>query len=242
MSVRVSDRYLVSFLTVIALTTTVVAVASFSLARDFYRQSLEAQHPQTMELFGDVNGNVVFLGDSRVSQWHQHDAFAARYIGYPGASSHQIASQFDSDLLGKSTSIVVIEAGVNDLRLAGLVPERMTALVDESLTSLHRLATDLAPLVDQVIVLTVFPTAEPGVLRSVVWGDEVQQSVDRLNAAMLKTTWPSNVLVLDCDAALLAQGDLAFVDTLHLTESGYDALNELLEPLIVTAKTKVREA
>jgi len=242
MSVRVSDRYLVSLLTVIALTTTVVAVTSFSFARDFYRQSLEAQHPQTVELFGDVNGNIVFLGDSRVSQWSQHDAFAARYIGYAGASSHQIARQFDSDLLGKSTSVVIIEAGVNDLRLAGLAPERMTELVDESLTSLHLLAADLAPLVDQVIVLTVFPTADPGVVRSVVWGEEVQQGVDRLNGAMLQTTWPSNVLVLDCDPALLALGDLAFVDTLHLTESGYDVLNALLEPLIVTTKTKVREA
>ena len=242
MSVRVSDRYLVSFLTVIALTTTVVAVKSFSLARDFYRQSLEAQHPQTMELLGDVNGNVVFLGDSRVSQWSQHDAFAARYIGFPGASSHQIASQFDSDLLGKSTSIVIIEAGVNDLRLAGLAPERVKELVDESLASLQLLTTDLAPLVDQVILLTVFPTSHAGTLRSLVWGDEVQQSVDRLNGALLQTTWPSNVLVLDCDAALLALGDLAFVDTLHLTESGYDALNALLEPLIVTTKTKVREA
>ena len=50
------------------------------------------------------------------------------------------------------------------------------------------------------------------------------------------------VLGLAVWTAVLALGDLAFVDTLHLTESGYSALNALLEPLIVTTRTKVREA
>ncbi len=241
MSVRVADRYLVSILSVIAFTATIVGVKGFSLARDFYRQSLEAQHPQAEELLGNVDGTVVFLGDSRISQWSQRDAFAARYIGYPGASSHQIASQFDTGLLDKSTSVVIVEAGVNDLRLAGLAPERVHALVDESFRSLQGLTMELATKVDQVILLTVFPTADAGLVRSLVWGDEVQQSVDRLNDSLRAASWPSNVRVLDCDAALLPLGDLAFVDTLHLTESGYDALNALLEPILITAVSKVRE-
>ena len=241
MSVRVSDRVLVSILSVMAFTATIVCVKSLSLARDFYRQSLEAQHPQTVELLGNDNGKIVFLGDSRVSQWSQYDAFSARYIGYPGASSHQIASQFDIGLLGKSTSVIIIQAGVNDLRLAGMAPERVQELVADSYGSLQELVTLLATHVDQVVLLTVFPTSEPSFMRSVVWGKEVQQGVDLLNDSLRNAVWPANVQVVDCDVALLPLGVVAFVDTLHLTESGYDALNALLEPLVVTAASKVRE-
>lgn len=241
MSVRVSDRVLVSILSVMALTAVIVCVKSLSLARDFYRQSLEAQHLQTVELLGNDNGKVVFLGDSRISQWSQHDAFSARYIGYPGASSHQIASQFDTGLLGKSTSVVIVEAGVNDLRLAGMAPERVQELVGESYGSLQELVMLLAAHVDQVLLLTVFPTSEPSFMRSVVWGEEVQQGVDLLNDSLQNAVWPANVQVVDCDVALLPLGQMVFVDTLHLTESGYDALNALLEPLLLTAASKVRE-
>jgi len=247
MSVRGFDRYLVAIMSVIAFTTTMVCLKGVLLARDFYRQALQAQHLQTPVITGNVDSPIVFIGDSRIAQWSQHDIFSARYIGYPGASSHQIATQFDSELLGKNTSIVIIEAGVNDLRLAGVAPGRVKELVDESLGSLRHLVEDLVSHVDQVILLTVFPVAEPDLLRSVVWSDEVQQSIDLLNRSLSQTQWPSTVRVVDCDSALLALGGKAFMDTLHLTESGYDALNTLIEPLLAplpaaTATPNVREA
>ena len=225
------NRWPVLIMGVITFAAAAVAVTAITFARDMYVRTLIQQHPVVPVIAGAEGARVVFMGDSRVAQWARHDRVSGRYVGFPGASSHQIASVFTPALLGtQRPAVVIIQLGINDLRLLGVAPERVDTLVNGTLTSLRVLADTLANHAEQVVVLTVFPTADPDLARTLVWSDAVQAGVDSLNGALLAGHWPDNVRVMDCTPALADLGNAAFVDTLHLSAAGYDALNRALEP------------
>ena len=89
-----------------------------------------------------------------------------------------------------------------------------------------------------VILTTVFPTAQPSLLRRPFWSDAVGEAIVEVNL-YLKTLAGDRVVLFD-SAALLTDTDGALqqpysYDLLHLNQAGYAALNVALRSLLYSA-------
>ena len=206
-----------------------VSAATY-LSIHFYERALLAQHPAAPQHLGAADANVQFVGDSRVSQWAPYDAFGAGYIGFPGQSSYQIAPAVRA--LRLEDAFVVLQLGVNELRLLGLQPHRQGEVVDATAEAIRSLAFDLSLQNKLVVVLSIFIAGEPGLARRVVWSDAIAAGIDDVNSTLAATRWPDNVRYLDVNADLSALGEGAHSDALHLTPEAYGRLNERLASVL----------
>ena len=201
--------------------------------RTAYERSLAAQHPVAPQQRGNDASEWLFVGDSRVSQWAQHDTLGASYLGFPGASTWQIAMFFaEPQLQAVRGKRVVLQFGINDLRLLGLRPQSKSALVQATADNLWQLAERMSLLASDVTLLGVIPPAHPGLLRRFVWSSAVEEAVTEVNAS-LRDRYESaggsgRVRFTDFTAELTLLRDSGYADTLHLNSLGYRRLNALL--------------
>jgi len=180
---------------------------------------------------------LVLLGDSRIAQWGVPplpSGFVAVNRGVGGQTSAQILLRLDRDALALGPRVVVVEAGINDLKTIGLFPSRRAAIVRGCLTNLRGIVARLRGGGVVVVVLTVFPVGRVNLARRPFWSDATVDAVGEVNRAILGMAGPG-VVAVDCDA-VLAEGrriNPAFeADTLHLNPAGYRALDAALRPAL----------
>lgn len=176
---------------------------------------------------------IVFLGDSRIEYWSPKPELPAAEIvwrGIAGETTSQLAFRVRQDALDLDPSVVVIQAGINDV-VAGAAIGRESEAVEIVIDNLRRIAMDCVQSGADVRLLTVVRPSDPPLLRRLVWSDRVVSSVEQINAALRKLDIPG-VQVIDADQRLsLPSGALrpgVAADTVHFTAAGYDILNTLV--------------
>jgi len=180
---------------------------------------------------------AILFGDSRIARWRPlPSATGCRVIncGVGGQTSALALLRLERDVLVHHPRVVVVQIGVNDLKLVGVFPERKRAIVDSCWRNIRELVDRTAAENIHVVLLTVFPTGPVGLLRRTVWSEEVVTSIDEVNKKLLELTRPG-VTVVDCDPVLAAGEGLRreyVQDTLHLTSSAYEMLNRHLTPIL----------
>ena len=236
-----SIGYLLVFLVVSSLAVNVFA---FSYLKKLYINSLNAKIYPVPGLFikpkhqGSSKGKkVLFVGDSRVFQWHPMPAFADMSIinaGYSGETSGQLRLRYTELVSSVRPAVVIIQTGINDLKILGLQPERkdeMEALVYDNISNM---VTNLTEAGKKVILLTVFPAGKPDLLHRFVWSSAINKAVKRVNIRLLSMVQP-NLTVIDSSKLLAADNMLSQQfqkDTLHINQRGYLRLNEKLASVI----------
>lgn len=180
---------------------------------------------------------VMLLGDSRVSQWEplpQVEGFDIVNLGQNGLTSSQMLFQLLHLQIPKNVRGAVIQVGINDLKAIGFSPQQADAIAGQCRTNIAE-AVDLLRAEDiQVVLLPVIPTGKPTLLRRSVWSEKIDTAVADIND-YLKTLQQPGVIVLQIDALSDADGRLKSeyrLDTLHLNRTGYQALNELVNPVL----------
>jgi lysophospholipase L1-like esterase len=173
------------------------------------------------------------FGDSRIAEWMPSpDALDFEFVwrGVPGETTSQMVHRYRADTNAIAASIVVIEAGVNDI-VSGVA-------IDEGQSALERTFLNLKLMVDEsvragaaVILITVIPPTSPPLLRRVVWSDAVYGLVSQLNERLRTLASPS-VSVLDAQRLLCGTADRLpkrmARDTVHLVPAAYVSLNQEL--------------
>lgn len=151
------------------------------LSLRFYERSLQAQFPVEPFVQGNRAARTVFIGDSRVAQWAEHDRLDGLYVGFPGATASQITAAARVFNWPTDIGTIVIQAGVNDMRILGMRPE----LRDSRVAATHG---DLVALVEaclkhtrEVILLRVLPVGDPQLIRMIVWSNASADGVAQLN-------------------------------------------------------------
>ncbi len=177
---------------------------------------------------------VVFLGDSRIAQWQNLPEIGnAERVnrGVGGETTAQVLLRADRDVTGIGASLVVIQAGINDLKTLGVVPKRKEEIKKSCLKNLTDLCRRFSQAKVKVALMTIFPVGEVDLGRKLIWDDTILQALEEVNAELRKISLP-NVTILDCDP-ILKEGDRIkssfSKDTLHLNPAGYKALNLALE-------------
>jgi lysophospholipase L1-like esterase len=185
---------------------------------------------------------VVFYGDSRAAQWPAPalDSFEFINAGVNGQSTAQALERCRHHLGPLRPDIVVLQAGINDLRLIPMFPDQQAALTAGCLANLRALAGLALADCAVVVLTTLFPLGPAPVGWPFYWSPAVAESVREVNAALRSWAAPG-LVVFDAYALLAAPDGQALPayaeDTLHLTPEGYAALNVGLAEVLLALRT-----
>ena len=197
---------------------------------DWYRSANEG-------LVDSNNPRIVFFGDSRVAYWKPIPSlypYESILRGIAGETTAQMVPRFEIDVVRLKPAMVVIQAGINDLVAASVLPEG-DRVVNRTISNLEWFVTSARETGIVAIIMTVVRPATPPIWRLPLWSSSIYVMVDRVNSRIRDL---SNVgaLVFDADALLAGEGRALparfAADTLHLKPEAYKVLNESLKVLV----------
>ena len=180
---------------------------------------------------------LVVFGDSRAAMWKAPSPLPYRVVnrGIGFQTTSQILMRIDDDVVPLRPAVVVLEAGVNDLKAIAQFPQRRAEIVGDCEANLHRIIEACRKAGATVVVVSVFGIGNVAPWRRPLWSDDVAVAVREVNA-FLEGQVGDRVVLFDSNA-ILDDGHGALrpayqIDYLHLTEAGYDALNGGLVSLL----------
>ena len=189
---------------------------------------------------------LILFGDSRIAQWSPEPDLGSGAStvnrGISGETTEQMRVRFRADVLQLRPSVVIIQAGINDLVAASLSrDDRQRQILARCIENLAAFAQEAASTGIRVVLLEVIPPATPPLYRRPFWDESIRALVEQVNASMAALDADDNVTVVGVEDVLLTgtgslRPELA-KDTLHFTTEAYSLLNQHLSPLLQTLLT-----
>jgi lysophospholipase L1-like esterase len=184
---------------------------------------------------------AVFFGDSRARDWPAPHVPGYRFVnrGIGGQTTEQVRGRFEAHVAPLSPRVVVVQAGINDLKAIPLLPHRRDEIVAGCKANLREVVRRAGDGAATVIVTTIIPPGPVPLERRPVWSPEVERAVEEVNAD-LRGLASGRVIVLDAWKLLEDGGRLRDGygrDTLHLNARGYEVLNGGLEDIFRARQT-----
>ncbi|HNB53646.1 MAG TPA: SGNH/GDSL hydrolase family protein [Anaerolineales bacterium] len=182
---------------------------------------------------------VVFLGDSRAGMWPDPvtDAFDFHNLGLGSQTTEQIALRYDLQIPALQPEILIVQAGINDLKTIPLYPELKARIIQRCKDNLAEIVAKANDAGTTVILTTIFPLGEIPLERRFVWSKEVALAMEEVNDFIYTLESP-RVIIFDTGPILAGENGMVQksyrLDFLHLNPTGYEALNTELTPLLET--------
>jgi lysophospholipase L1-like esterase len=224
-----------------ALTVLLAAVVlSVWMLRAHYENRLRQQiwpadAPEVSVLSSAPGGSVptvMLLGDSRMAQWGLPQLAHWRIVnaGAGGLTTGQIRLCAPKLLDEIHPDVVVLEAGINDLKFLGLRPGMASQVVSLALGNITAIVSECAARHCRVIVLETWPPGRPGLARRLVWNAAISVAVSQFNAQLRSLNSPQrDIRVVELfGEAGLELGNGAYRDALHFTPATYARLTPAL--------------
>lgn len=181
---------------------------------------LVRQRPEELE-----RGGIVFFGDSRADQWSPPPIVPVLNLGVPGATTEQLRWALEAHReLDLSGQVVVIQAGINDLKsiaYSSFPEDELVLRVVENLLSLKDAFEERGA--DRVVVLGVLPVGEIPYWRLPFWSAGIETARVEVNQILSRRLPQASYAPPPPD---LAGRD--FGDALHFTDQGYEKINQML--------------
>ena len=180
---------------------------------------------------------LVFYGDSRAQQWLEPAWLKGRTlnIGIGGQTTEQILARFNHHLSPLSPKIVVVQAGMNDIKTIPLFPQEEAEIIAHCKENLKQIVEQTQQQGAHVIITTIFPVGELPLIRRLFWSDRVNYAMDDINQ-YIHSLASNDVTVFVSKEVLAGENGLikpAFsLDLLHLTASGYNKLNDSMRDTV----------
>lgn len=182
---------------------------------------------------------VVGLGDSRMHAWDfqlTNNEYQYVNAGINSQTTEQIRLRFEREVLPLKPDILIIQAGINDLKLVSLFPSNHRAIIDRCKENIGTIVSQAKASGTRVILTTVFPVAKPSIMRRAIYDESIREAVKEVNAFM--KTIADNRTVFLIDAFQLLVDDEGFVqaayaeDFLHINLAGYNVLNSAIYTML----------
>ena len=185
----------------------------------------------------DARPIIVLFGDSRAAQWPapQINGYQVVNRGIGNQTSAQVVSRFDAHVKPLHPDIVILQVGINDLKIIPLFPKQEREIISNCKANILTMIQESLQMGAAVVVTTIFPTGQVPLIRRLVWSEQVDKAIREVNE-FIRTLEQDRVLVFDTANLLLDTNDhmkqeYSF-DTLHLNARGYDVLNQELIPIL----------
>ena len=182
---------------------------------------------------------VVFFGDSRAADWPAPDqinnvTFVNRGIG--NQTTAQILGRFQAHVTPLQPQIIVIQAGINDLKTIPLFPDQKETIIRNCRANLEQIIELSLATGSRVVVTTIFPLGKLPVERRPFWSDDVALAINDVNS-FIETLASDQVTIFHTEDVLANSDGIVdpqySQDFLHLNPTGYAALNEAIDELLV---------
>ncbi len=187
----------------------------------------------------ELNAHIWMIGDSRIARWDTgllDTGLQIANLGIEGQTSTQVCYRFKNDLEIDTPKIVILEAGINDLKVIGLDRE----LAEPITKNLYRNIEEIRDLClgnnIQLILINVFPVGKIELTRRPMWNSAVNEAIRSVNETL--KGYCDNQKVFYFDASGLLSGEDETVkeeyraDFLHINRKGYETLSGELTELI----------
>ncbi len=188
---------------------------------------------------------VVFFGDSRSEQWLSPTLRGFEFInrGIGGETTGQSYLRFQDHISYLKPNIIVVQFGVNDLRMKPLPAIPYQDIVINCQNNVLKIIQKAEKISAKVIVTTLFPLADQPLPQQwlVTWASlpEIEAGIQSVNQFIYTLTSLKNVSVLDAYTLLQESGKVKKEyarDLLHLNQKGYELLNQKLIQLLKTSE------
>ncbi len=127
---------------------------------------------------------VVFFGDSRAASWTSPNLGEYEFInrGIGSQTSVQAIEKFTYHVSSLKPKIVIIQVGVNYLKIIPLFPESRNAIVANCEANIKRIVEKSKKLGAVAIVTTIFHVGEVPLERKPFWSDEINLAIKEVNS------------------------------------------------------------
>lgn len=182
---------------------------------------------------------VVFFGDSRAADWPAPDqlkseTFVNRGIG--NQTTAQMVARFQAHVAPLQPQIIVIQAGINDLKTIPLFPNQKESIIRNCKANLQQIVDLSVATGARVVVTTIFPLGKLPLERSPFWSDDVAVAIADVNS-FIESLASDQVTIFHSEDVLANSEGIVdpqySKDFLHLNPAGYAALNEAISELLV---------
>jgi lysophospholipase L1-like esterase len=152
------------------------------------------------------------------------DRFVTVNAGGGGETTAQILLRAAATLDGVRPELVVLQAGVNDLKTIGVLPDQARETEAACLANLSALVELCRERGARVVLVPIFPTSAPSLARRLVWSSEIEAARRRVNAGLRQRfAGAAGVALLD-EQLLRADSAADYRDTLHFGPQAYTKL------------------
>jgi len=183
---------------------------------------------------------VVFFGDSRAADWvvpTSLNQFQFINRGVGAQTSAQALERINDHIEPLQPQVVIVQVGINDLKTIPIFPNQKESIIASCQANIKQIVYECVELDAIVILTTIFPPGRVPLERRLFWSDDVAEAVKEVND-FIYSLEGKNIIVFDATAVLTDESGIVQQeysrDLLHLTDAGYDALNEELVHVLAT--------
>jgi len=231
-----ASKYAICLLAAVAVASTLLAYFFFTRALDYYaREQAVRLDPTSGRVMSEKKlpertpgaPLIVFFGDSRIEQWSELPSPANADVanrGRGGDTSAQALLRLPRDVLPLKPDLVVMQIGINDLKVIGVMPEHSESITRGCVENIRKIATRLDAAQIEVLWVPILPVGPVPLTRTPIWSDKTLTAIQTVNETLV-TLAESPAHLADI-SSLQSEGRMkpAFaLDEFHLTQDGYAA-------------------
>ena len=244
-------------LTLIILILLLLIVAFGFITLNTYKYHYKAQNLLRIDPLGNnslrtetldsvlADADIWMLGDSRIGRWKQElltgDIKVAN-LGIDGQTSSQVYYRFKNYLEIDKPRIVILEVGINDLKVIGLDKNLAKSITATYFRNIEAMISLCAENDIKMILINIFPVGKIELLRRLVWNKYVNVTIKEANERLKSYDDNNHVYYFDAYTLLADNGETVNpeyrADFLHINQKGYEVLSRELIKQIKTITNK----
>jgi len=215
--------------------------------KDFYKKNallridpLEFAGVKSVDFAAELrNSEIWMIGDSRMGRWPEEFLKSSTKIinlGVEGQTSSQAFYRFKSYLEITTPSLVILEVGINDLKIIGIDNELASSITEQYYQNIEHIIQLCKVRNIRLILINIFHVGKIELPRRLVWNSSVSEAINSANLKLKSYCDDDLIFCFDANAILTANSMTVRPeyqeDFLHINTRGYEALSSNLQELI----------
>lgn len=215
--------------------------------KNFYKRNallrvdpLEFTGVKTADIEADLhNSEIWIIGDSRVKRWPQEllkYKTSVTNLGVEGQTSSQVLYRFMNYLETDTPSLVILEVGINDLKIIGLDASLSGAITQQYLENIELMIHLCRERNIRMILISIFNGGKIELPRRFIWNSAVGEAINTANRALRSYSDDEVIFYFNANDILTDNGSTVRPeyqeDFLHINAEGYKALSCSLQELV----------